>query len=54
MQAGNANSVRLLNVIADRSFSAQRFLDIVDTLRRAGVPVRIVTLNEKRGGGGDG
>ena len=54
MKAGNAEAVRLLNVIADRSLSAQRFLDIVDTLRRAGVPVRIITLNEKRGGGDDG
>ena len=38
---------RLLNVIADRSFSAQRFLDVVDGLRQGGVPVRIITINQK-------
>jgi biopolymer transport protein ExbD len=41
---------RTLNVIADRSFSALRFLDIVDEVRRSGIPVRIVTLNEKARG----
>jgi biopolymer transport protein ExbD len=39
--------VRTLNVIADRGFPAIRFLDIVDEIRRGGVPVRIITLNEK-------
>ncbi len=34
-----------LNVIADRTFPAQRFLDIIETIRQAGVPVRIVTLD---------
>jgi biopolymer transport protein ExbD len=52
LKAGNVEQARLLNVIADRSFPAQGFLDIVDGLRRAGVPVRIITLNEKRGGDG--
>ena len=42
--------VRMLNVIADRSFPAQRFLDIIDELRRGGIPVRIVTLSEKAEG----
>ena len=54
MKAGTTETVRTLNVIADRGFSAERFLDIVDGLRRSGVPVRIITLNEKRGGDGDG
>ena len=42
-----ARPVRTLNVIADRDFSAERFLDIVDGLRSQGVPVRIITLNER-------
>jgi biopolymer transport protein ExbD len=42
-----ALAVRALNVIADRDFSAERFLDIVDGLRSQGVPVRIITLNER-------
>lgn len=41
---------RTLNVIAERSFSAESFLDVIDTLRRAGVPVRIITLNAKAAG----
>jgi biopolymer transport protein ExbD len=52
MKAGGAEPARLLNVIADRSVSAQGFLDIIDGLRRGGVPVRIITLNEKRRGDG--
>jgi biopolymer transport protein ExbD len=48
MKSGGAMSpVRTLNVIADRTFSAERFLGIVEDIRRAGVPVRIITLNEK-------
>jgi biopolymer transport protein ExbD len=47
---GMAETRRTLNVIADRAFSAERFLDIVDSVRRAGVPVRIVTLDQKAGG----
>jgi biopolymer transport protein ExbD len=39
--------VRTLNVIADRDFSAQRFLDVLDGLRSEGVPVRIITLNQR-------
>jgi biopolymer transport protein ExbD len=39
-----------LNVIVDRTFSAQRFLDIVEAIRLAGVPVRIVTLDAQAGG----
>lgn len=54
MKAGNADATRRLNVIAERSIPAVQFLDIVDGLRRSGVPVRIITLNEKRGTGGDG
>lgn len=51
LKAGDASAPpRTLNVIADRGFSAQRFLDIVDEVRRAGIPVRIVTLNERAGG----
>jgi biopolymer transport protein ExbD len=51
MKAGDAGAApRLLNVIADRSFSAQRFLDVVDGLRQGGIPVRIVTVNQKSGG----
>jgi biopolymer transport protein ExbD len=51
MKAGQAGApMRTLNVIADRTFSAQRFLDIVDGLRRSGIPVRIITINEKAGG----
>lgn len=41
---------RTLNVIADRTYSAERFLDIVETVRQAGIPVRIVTLNTQAGG----
>lgn len=47
---GTVEKQRTLNVIADRSFSAVRFLDIIDSVRRAGVPVRIVTLDDKAGG----
>jgi biopolymer transport protein ExbD len=51
MKAGDAGAApRLLNVIADRSFSAQRFLDVVDGLRQGGIPVRIITVNRKSGG----
>src|SRR4051794_17095652 len=51
MKPGNAASpARTLNVIAEHSFSAERFLDVLDSLRRAGVPVRIITLNQKAGG----
>jgi hypothetical protein len=39
-----------LNVIADRTFPAQRFLDIVEAIRQAGVPVRIVTLDARARG----
>ena len=39
-----------LNVIADRTFSAQRFLDIIETVRIAGIPVRIITLDSQAGG----
>jgi len=39
-----------LNVIADRTFPAQRFLDIVEAIRQAGVPVRIVTLDARAKG----
>ena len=45
--ADAASPVLTLNVIADRTLSAQRFLDVVDDIRRAGVPVRIITLNER-------
>lgn len=38
-----------LNIIADRSYPAQRFLDIVEAVRRAGIAVRIVTLDERSG-----
>jgi biopolymer transport protein ExbD len=41
---------RTLNVIADRTLPAQRFLDIVEAIRRAGVPVRIVTLDAQARG----
>ena len=51
MKAADAGAQpRLLNVIADRSFSAQRFLEIVDGLRQGGIPVRIITINQKSGG----
>ena len=39
-----------LNVIADRTFSAQRFLNIIEAIRVAGIPVRIVTLDAQSGG----
>lgn len=39
-----------LNVIADRTFSAQRFLNIIEAVRVAGIPVRIVTLDAQSGG----
>lgn len=45
-----ADPARTLNVIAERSYSAERFLDIVETMRQAGIPVRIVTLNTQAGG----
>ncbi len=48
--AGSAEAPRMLNVMAEKTFSAMRFLDIVDAVRRAGVPVRIVTLDVKAGG----
>jgi biopolymer transport protein ExbD len=35
----------ILNVVADRGFSAVSFLGIVEELRAAGIPVRIVTLS---------
>ena len=44
------SAARTLNVIADRTFPAQRFLDIVETVRVAGIPVRIVTLDSQAGG----
>lgn len=47
---GAVEARRMLNVIADRTFPAERFLDIIDTVRRAGIPVRIVTLDQKAGG----
>lgn len=51
MKAGEAGATpRMVNVIVDRSFSAQRFLDIVDGLRQGGIPVRIITINQKSGG----
>lgn len=34
-----------LNVIADRSYPAQAFLETIDVIRHAGIPVRIVTLD---------
>jgi biopolymer transport protein ExbD len=46
----DASERRVLNVIAERTFPAERFLDIVDAVRRAGVPVRIITLDAKPGG----
>lgn len=49
MTAGAAPQ-RVLNVIAEKTFPAARFLDIVDAVRRAGVPVRIITLDAKVGG----
>ena len=39
-----------LYVIADRTFSAQRFLNIIEAVRVAGIPVRIVTLDAQSGG----
>lgn len=47
---GTGEAPRMLNVMAEKTFSAERFLDIVDAVRRAGVPVRIVTLDKKTGG----
>jgi biopolymer transport protein ExbD len=41
---------RTLNVIADRTYSAQGFLNIIETIRQAGVPVRIVTLDAQAKG----
>jgi biopolymer transport protein ExbD len=41
---------RTLNVIAERTFSAEHFLDIVEIIRQAGVPVRIVTLDAQAKG----
>jgi biopolymer transport protein ExbD len=41
---------RTLSVIADRTFPAQRFLAIVDEVRRAGIAVRIVTVDARAGG----
>ncbi len=38
-----------LNIIADRDFSAGRFLTIVEAVRAKGVPVRIVTLSDVSG-----
>lgn len=35
----------VLNVIADREFSGESFLEIVDSVRGAGIPVRIITLD---------
>jgi biopolymer transport protein ExbD len=43
-------SGRPLNIVADRSLPAEMFLDIVDQVRSAGVPVRIVTLHAAAGG----
>ena len=40
----------ILNVVADREFSAISFLGIVEELRAAGVPVRIVTLSAEAKG----
>jgi biopolymer transport protein ExbD len=40
---------QVLNVITDRTFSAQRFLAIVDEIRRAGIAVRIVTVDDRAG-----
>ena len=41
---------RTLNVIADRTLPAERFLGIVEAIRQAGVPVRIVTLDAQAKG----
>lgn len=49
MKATEVTRSRPLNVIAEKTFPAERFLDIVDAVRRAGVPVRIVTLDVKAG-----
>lgn len=37
----------VLNIVADREFSAGRFLAVVEAVRREGVAVRIVTLSEE-------
>jgi biopolymer transport protein ExbD len=44
------SAARTLNVIADRTLPAQQFLDVVETIRAAGVPVRIVTLDSQAKG----
>lgn len=49
-EAPGPTGPRMLNVIADRDFSAERFLDVVDTVRKAGIPIRIVTLHNQAGG----
>jgi biopolymer transport protein ExbD len=35
----------VLNVVADRDYSAASFLEIVEGIRAAGIPVRIITLS---------
>lgn len=37
----------VLNIVADREFPAERFLSVVEAVRREGVAVRIVTLSEE-------
>jgi biopolymer transport protein ExbD len=44
LRTANNGALPPLNVVADRDFSAERFLDIVEAVRRQGVAVRIVTL----------
>jgi biopolymer transport protein ExbD len=34
----------VLNIVADRGYSATSFLEVVEQMRAAGIPVRIVTL----------
>jgi biopolymer transport protein ExbD len=41
----SARRMPVLNIVADREFSGERFLAIVEEMRSAGIVVRIVTLS---------
>jgi biopolymer transport protein ExbD len=43
----SAGRMPVLNIVADRKFSGERFLAIVEEIRSAGIVVRVVTLSSE-------
>jgi biopolymer transport protein ExbD len=48
-RARKVNEFKTLNILADSNFPAKAFLSLIEPLRRTGLPIRIVTVRDKKG-----